>query len=113
MRTVNQSISPRSNKYIRWEKPTRNFTSSILSHHRKSPAPSSSPAEASAAEFFPKTSTSISTMTQSSCLCGSNVITYNDSPIVKFRCHYTDERKLTGAAFALNILLQSNRSENH
>ncbi|PVH76067.1 hypothetical protein DL98DRAFT_465787 [Cadophora sp. DSE1049] len=43
-------------------------------------------------------------MTQSSCLCGSNVITYDEQPIVKFRCHCTDERKLTGAAFALNIL---------
>ncbi|CZT48661.1 uncharacterized protein RSE6_09392 [Rhynchosporium secalis] len=46
-------------------------------------------------------------MTQSSCLCGSNVITYNDSAIVKFRCHCTDERKLTGAAFALNILFKA------
>ncbi|KAG4429357.1 hypothetical protein IFR05_015156 [Cadophora sp. M221] len=43
-------------------------------------------------------------MSQSSCLCGSNVITYGENPIVKFRCHCTDERKLTGAAFALNIL---------
>ncbi|KAL2072125.1 hypothetical protein VTL71DRAFT_11468 [Oculimacula yallundae] len=54
-------------------------------------------------------SSSISTeiMTQSSCLCGSNVIIYGDSPIVKFRCHCLDERKLTGAAFALNILFST------
>jgi len=44
-------------------------------------------------------------MTQSSCLCGANVITYGETPILSFRCHCTDERKLTGAApFALNIL---------
>jgi len=43
-------------------------------------------------------------MPQSSCLCGANVISYSGEPILKFRCHCTDERKLTGAAFALNIL---------
>jgi hypothetical protein len=43
-------------------------------------------------------------MTQSSCLCGENRISYGGEPIVKFRCHCLDERKLTGAAFALNIL---------
>jgi len=41
---------------------------------------------------------------QSSCICGANRISYNNEPIVRFRCHCTDERKLTGAAFALNLL---------
>lgn len=60
---------------------------------------------------------------QASCLCGENVITWTGermhllhspsftihnqltSPaILKFKCHCTDERKLTGAAFALNML---------
>jgi hypothetical protein len=44
---------------------------------------------------------------QSSCLCGANRITFANDPIVKFRCHCTDERKLTGAAFALNILFST------
>ncbi|TVY78432.1 hypothetical protein LSUE1_G004266 [Lachnellula suecica] len=44
-------------------------------------------------------------MPQSSCLCGANVITWDAEPAFKFRCHCTDERKLTGAAFALNILV--------
>ncbi|OBT80379.1 hypothetical protein VF21_00911 [Pseudogymnoascus sp. 05NY08] len=44
---------------------------------------------------------------QSSCICGQNVISFTNTPIVKFRCHCTDERKLTGAAFALNILFSS------
>ncbi|TVY32298.1 hypothetical protein LSUB1_G008468 [Lachnellula subtilissima] len=43
-------------------------------------------------------------MTQSSCLCGANRISYGEIPILNFRCHCLDERKLTGAAFALNIL---------
>jgi hypothetical protein len=43
-------------------------------------------------------------MPQSSCLCGQNIITYTSEPILKFRCHCFDERKLTGAAFGLNIL---------
>ncbi|TVY46861.1 hypothetical protein LOCC1_G002786 [Lachnellula occidentalis] len=43
-------------------------------------------------------------MTQSSCLCGANRISYGETPILSFRCHCLDERKLTGAAFALNIL---------
>ncbi|TVY30873.1 hypothetical protein LHYA1_G000786 [Lachnellula hyalina] len=43
-------------------------------------------------------------MTQSSCLCGANRISYGETPILNFRCHCLDERKLTGAAFALNIL---------
>jgi len=34
----------------------------------------------------------------------ATLIAYDDKPIVKFRCHCMDERKLTGAAFALNIL---------
>lgn len=44
-------------------------------------------------------------MTQSSCLCGANVISWDVEPAFKFRCHCTDERKLTGAAFALNIII--------
>ena len=44
---------------------------------------------------------------QSSCICGQNRISFTNTPIVKFRCHCTDERKLTGAAFALNILFSS------
>jgi len=45
-------------------------------------------------------------MTQSSCLCGANVITFNGTPIVRFKCHCLDERKLTGAApFSLNYLI--------
>lgn len=43
-------------------------------------------------------------MPESSCLCGANRIRYSETPILKFRCHCTDERKLTGAVFALNIL---------
>ncbi|KAH6682495.1 Mss4-like protein [Halenospora varia] len=46
-------------------------------------------------------------MTQSSCLCGKNSISFSGPPILTFRCHCTDERKLTGAAFALNILMSS------
>jgi hypothetical protein len=44
-------------------------------------------------------------MTQASCLCGANVISWDVEPALKFRCHCTDERKLTGAAFALNVLI--------
>ncbi|KAH7227246.1 Mss4-like protein [Fusarium solani] len=44
---------------------------------------------------------------QSSCICGQNRISFTNKPIVKFRCHCTDERKLTGAAFALNILFST------
>ena len=44
-------------------------------------------------------------MTQSSCLCGANVISWDVEPALKFRCHCIDERKLTGAAFALNIII--------
>ncbi len=44
-------------------------------------------------------------MVQASCLCGDNVITWDAEPAFKFRCHCVDERKLTGAAFALNILI--------
>ncbi|TVY56140.1 hypothetical protein LCER1_G005532 [Lachnellula cervina] len=44
-------------------------------------------------------------MTQSSCLCGTNIISWTATPALKFRCHCTDERKLTGAAFALNIII--------
>ncbi|KUJ10705.1 uncharacterized protein LY89DRAFT_674827 [Mollisia scopiformis] len=46
-------------------------------------------------------------MPSSSCLCGSNLISYTGTPTLKFRCHCTDERKLTGAAFALNVLWPS------
>ena len=44
-------------------------------------------------------------MTQSSCLCGANRISFTGEPLLKFRCHCIDERKLTGAAFPLNILM--------
>lgn len=44
-------------------------------------------------------------MPQSSCLCGDNVISWTDETVVNFRCHCMDERKLTGAAFALNMLV--------
>jgi hypothetical protein len=44
-------------------------------------------------------------MPQSSCLCGANVITWDAPSAFNFRCHCLDERKLTGAAFALNILV--------
>ena len=44
-------------------------------------------------------------MPQSSCLCGANVISWDAKPAFNFRCHCLDERKLTGAAFALNILV--------
>lgn len=44
---------------------------------------------------------------QSSCICGQNRISFTNTPIVKFRCHCTDERKLTGAAFALNVLFST------
>lgn len=50
-------------------------------------------------------------MPQSSCLCGANIITYSGEPVLKFRCHCTDERKLTGAAFALNILWSTDTLE--
>ena len=50
-------------------------------------------------------------MPQSSCLCGANSISYTGEPILKFRCHCIDERKLTGAAFALNILWSSESLE--
>lgn len=43
-------------------------------------------------------------MPSSSCLCGKNKISYSGKPIFTFRCHCKDERRLTGAAFALNIL---------
>ncbi|EPE26015.1 Mss4-like protein [Glarea lozoyensis ATCC 20868] len=43
-------------------------------------------------------------MPQSSCLCTHTAISYAPTPLLKFRCHCLDERKLTGAAFALNIL---------
>ena len=43
-------------------------------------------------------------MVQSSCLCGANIITFSGEPEVRFKCHCTDERKLTGAAFSLNGL---------
>jgi hypothetical protein len=45
---------------------------------------------------------------QSSCLCGANVITYTGTPAFKFKCHCTDERKLTGAApFSLNYFMDA------
>jgi len=44
-------------------------------------------------------------MPQSSCLCGANVITWDSPSAFNFRCHCPDERKLTAAAFALNILV--------
>jgi hypothetical protein len=44
-------------------------------------------------------------MPQSSCLCGLNVISWDAPSAFNFRCHCLDERKLTGAAFALNILV--------
>jgi hypothetical protein len=44
-------------------------------------------------------------MPQSSCLCGANVISWDTPSAFNFRCHCLDERKLTGAAFALNILV--------
>lgn len=44
-------------------------------------------------------------MPRSSCLCGLNRISWTTEPILTFRCHCMDERKLTGAAFALNILV--------
>ena len=44
-------------------------------------------------------------MPQSSCLCGANVISWETPAAFNFRCHCLDERKLTGAAFALNILV--------
>ena len=50
-------------------------------------------------------------MPQSSCLCGVNRISYTGAPLLKFRCHCLDERKLTGAAFALNILWASDTLE--
>ncbi|KAE8441419.1 hypothetical protein EG329_004975 [Mollisiaceae sp. DMI_Dod_QoI] len=50
-------------------------------------------------------------MPESSCLCGANRIKYNGEPILKFRCHCTDERKLTGAVFALNILWSTDTLE--
>ncbi|KAH8595205.1 Mss4-like protein [Bisporella sp. PMI_857] len=43
-------------------------------------------------------------MVQSSCLCGANVITFSGEPDIRFKCHCTDERKLTGAAFSLNAI---------
>jgi hypothetical protein len=47
-------------------------------------------------------------MTQSSCLCGANVITYSGEPELKFRCHCADEPKLTGAApFSLNFIMST------
>jgi len=46
-------------------------------------------------------------MPQSSCLCGRNRISWSTEPILTFRCHCMDERKLTGAAFALNIFVST------
>ena len=46
-------------------------------------------------------------MPQSSCLCGLNRISWDAEPILTFRCHCMDERKLTGAAFALNIFVST------
>ncbi|KAL9484328.1 hypothetical protein ACSS6W_003117 [Trichoderma asperelloides] len=55
-----------------------------------------------------KTAISIFNMTQSSCLCGANVITYAGEPELKFRCHCADEPKLTGAApFSLNFIVST------
>jgi hypothetical protein len=48
----------------------------------------------------------IEIMTRSSCLCGANIIEFTDAPVLKFKCHCMDERKLTGAApFSLNWLV--------
>src|SRR5882724_9882875 len=44
-------------------------------------------------------------MPQSSCLCGLNRISWITEPILIFRCHCMDERKLTGAGFALNVVV--------
>jgi hypothetical protein len=46
-------------------------------------------------------------MPESSCVCGLNRISYTSTPLLHFRCHCLDDRKLTGAAFALNILYPS------
>jgi hypothetical protein len=43
-------------------------------------------------------------MVQSSCLCGKNRIQIDAEPSLQFICHCADERKLTGAAFALNMM---------
>jgi len=43
-------------------------------------------------------------VTQASCLCGLNKISFTGAPILKFKCHCTDELKLDGVGFALNIL---------
>ncbi|PNP48215.1 hypothetical protein THARTR1_10356 [Trichoderma harzianum] len=44
-------------------------------------------------------------MTQSSCLCGANVITYEGVQELKFKCHCANEGKLTGASpFSLNFI---------
>ncbi|KAM6477592.1 hypothetical protein HDV62DRAFT_401399 [Trichoderma sp. SZMC 28011] len=44
-------------------------------------------------------------MTQSSCLCGANVITYEGTQELKFKCHCANEGKLTGASpFSLNFI---------
>jgi hypothetical protein len=47
------------------------------------------------------------TMPQSSCLCGLNRISWTTESVLNWRCHCTDERKLTGAAFALNMLVST------
>ncbi|KAL6786283.1 hypothetical protein J3E68DRAFT_447383 [Trichoderma sp. SZMC 28012] len=49
--------------------------------------------------------TTLSNMTQSSCLCGANVITYEGTQELKFKCHCANEGKLTGASpFSLNFI---------
>lgn len=42
---------------------------------------------------------------QASCLCGANKISYSGAPLLVFRCHCTDELKLSGVGFGLNILI--------
>ncbi|PQE28677.1 hypothetical protein CJF32_00003854 [Rutstroemia sp. NJR-2017a WRK4] len=50
-------------------------------------------------------------MPTSSCLCGANCISYGDVPLFKFRCHCTDEWRLTGTAFCLNVTYPSDKLE--
>jgi hypothetical protein len=44
-------------------------------------------------------------MHRSSCLCGLNRISWSSKPTLTSRCHCMGKRKLTGVAFALNILV--------
>jgi hypothetical protein len=96
----------------------RNFQTSVPHHHSHHPlqyrsrstisplSPATIPTQPP--YHFPLPPTGLQppfNMPQSSCLCGANMIAWDAPSAFNFRCHCLDERKLTGAAFALNVLV--------